>query len=279
MQRHFKRLSQDSGVEKTGRASCTDEQFRALLSCVLPREVSSGFYLARDSIGYAIEGLNGNRLTELYDGGQGHGVALTDVTLVEGVSSPAHPGLSSFIDYYLASSKTHHPRYAGMVGRTRSGIDVAGMLRRYWDALGCPVVTKQVGSLTYSRGDRWVIRISLLGYTSDLLSRLLELLRGSSNHSARANVGATKFYGEARLGATGPGSEIRKFVNVACGGKESPELWKLAREVGHFHAMNAPGRGWVRRDVSTSCRHHSWSPRSGGSRVSCHWAGAGSWIR
>ena len=241
VQRHFKRLSQDSGVEKTGRASCTDEQFRALLSGVLPREVTPGFYLARDSIGYAIEGLNGNRLTELYDGGQGHGVSLTDVTLVEGVSSPAHPGLSSFLDYYLASSKTHHPRYAGMVGRTRSGIDVAGMLRRYWDALGCPLVTKQVGSLTYTRGDRWVVRISLLGYTSDLLVRLLELLRGTSNHSARANVGATKFYAEARLGATGPGSEIRKFVNVACGGKESEDLWRLAREVSQFHAMNAPG--------------------------------------
>ena len=95
--------------------------------------------MARDSIGYAIEGLNGNRLTELYDGGQGHGVALTDVTLVEGVSSPDHPDLSSFLDYYLASSKTHHPRYAGMVGLTRSGIDVAGMLRRYWEALGCQV--------------------------------------------------------------------------------------------------------------------------------------------
>ena len=80
-----------------------------------------------------------------------------------------------------------------------------------------------------------------MGYTSDLLARLLELLCGKSNHSARTNVGATKFYGEARLGATGPGSEIRKFVNVACGGKESEDLWRLAREVSQFHAMNEPG--------------------------------------
>ena len=102
-----------------------------------------------------------------------------------------------------------------------------------------------MGSPTYTRGDRWVIRISLLlglhqrpaRQAATVAARFVEPLGARE----AANVGATKFYGEARLGATGPGSEIRKFVNVACGGKESEDLWRLAREVSSFHAMNAPG--------------------------------------
>ena len=78
-----------------------------------------------------------------------------------------------------------------------------------WNALGCPVVTKEVGLLTYTRGDRWVVRISLLGYTSELLVGLLQLLRGSSNHSACANVGASKYYQSRRDTAGGYGAWIR----------------------------------------------------------------------
>ena len=229
--RHFRRLQQDSGKVKVQRASTTDEQVRLLITEILPETSTPGFYLARDSIGYTVEAMTGNRLTELYDAGQGHGVALTDVTLVEGFVSSAHPGLTSFIDYYLGSSKTHHPRYSGMVGTTRSGMDVAGMLRRYWEALGCPLVSKTVNGLTYTRGDRWVLRVSLLGFDEVMLLSLLQLLRDSPNRSARANVGATKFYGNLRLAATGPGSEIRKFVNVACGAASCPFLLRLREEI------------------------------------------------
>ena len=149
---HFRRLQQDSGKVKVQRASTSDEQVRLLITEILPEKCARGFFLARDSIGYAIEAMSGNRLTELYDAGQGHGVGLTDVVLVEGFRSTAHPGLTSFIDYYLRFSKTHHPRYSGMVGTTRSGIDVAGMLRRYWEAVGCPFVTKTVNGLTCTSG-------------------------------------------------------------------------------------------------------------------------------
>ena len=93
------------------------------------------------------------------------------------------------------------------------------------------MVTKTVNGLTYTRGDRWVLRVSLLGFDDDMLASLLRLLRESPNRSARANLAATKYYGELRLAATGPGSEIRKFVHVPCGAAACPFLLQLREEI------------------------------------------------
>ena len=162
--RHFRRLQQDSGKVKVQRASTSDEQVRLLITEILPEKCARGFFLARDSIGLHDRGHVGqppDRAVRRRSGARG---GLDGCGLGGGFTLDAHPGLTSFIDYYLGSSKTHHPRYSGMVGTTRSGIDVAGMLRRYWEALGCPLVTKTVNGLTYTRGDRWVLRVSLLGF-------------------------------------------------------------------------------------------------------------------
>ena len=64
-----------------------------------------------------------------------------------------------------------------------------------------------------------------------MLASLLQLLRDSPNRSARANLAATKYYGELRLAATGHGSELRKFVHVACGAAACPFLLLLREEI------------------------------------------------
>ena len=97
--------------------------------------------------------------------------------------------------------------------------------------------------------DEWVVRVSLLGFDrgrnplkgetchSDDLRRLLAVLATSGNSSAIDHLASTKFYAGTRILASGPGSESKKFVNVAAGPKGVRSLLSLV------HALAEGGFG------------------------------------
>ena len=146
--RHVKTFSQDSGVDKQPRAAATDRMITIMCEDVIPAETEGNAFLAaRDGVTYPMEAVNGGRIGEFTGSGQGHGVTTDSVQLVLG------PGGECFIDFHIESSKTHHSRYSGIVGKTRSGIDYAARLRRYWYELGAPATalrTRRQGGWTMS---------------------------------------------------------------------------------------------------------------------------------
>ena len=245
--RHFKSFSQDSGVDKQPRAAATDRMVRIMCEDIIPAETEGNpFLAARDGVTYPLEAANGGRIGELTGSGQGHGVTTDSVKLVVG------PAGECFIDFHIESSKTHHARYSGIVGVTRSGIDYAARLRRYWYEMGAAssaLRTRQQGGWTLQWMDEWVVRVSLLGFDrgrnplkgetchSDDLRRLLAVLATSGNSSAIDHLASTKFYAGTRILASGPGSESKKFVNVAAGPKGARSLLSLV------HALAEGGFG------------------------------------
>ena len=256
--RHVKTFSQDSGVDKQPRAAATDRMITIMCEDVIPAETEGNAFLAaRDGVTYPMEAVNGGRIGEFTGSGQGHGVTTDSVQLVLG------PGGECFIDFHIESSKTHHSRYSGIVGKTRSGIDYAARLRRYWYELGAPATalrTRRQGGWTMSWMDEWVVRVSLLGFDrgrpplkgetcqSEDLKRLLAVLAASGNSSAVDHLAATKHYAGTRILASGPGSESKKFVNVAAGPKGSQSLLSVIRSLadggfegeGRVHLVPSP---------------------------------------
>ena len=227
----FKKLSQNTGLEKTPRASCTDQMFTSLVTDVIPDEQEHDAYLcARDQIQYSIEGLNGGRLGELTDSGQGHGVAMNNVSLIEDRNG------DSILDVWVADAKTHHSRYAGTVGVTRSGVNVAGFLKTYWQISEVALVTTKIGGFKVTTPDHWVLRLSLFGRSESDLPVLAGVLKAVGG-SAAWNVDASISYARQRLRATSRGSETKKFVNLASGRRDDPHLVKLAA------ALEAAGLG------------------------------------
>eukprot|EP00966_Prymnesium_polylepis_P294259 6795900-Prymnesium_polylepis.1 len=54
-------------------------------------------------------------------------------------------------------------RYTGCVGRSASGINVAGMLKDYWRAMELPTKVEQHGVYMVERADWFVVRLGLKG--------------------------------------------------------------------------------------------------------------------
>ena len=80
-------------------------------------------------------------------------------------------------------------------------------------------LTTTAGGLTIRRGDRWTVRLNLLGFDSRRLEEFLGVLRSSSCLSAARHAKSTAGYMRDRLAAVGKGSETKKFVNIAAGRK------------------------------------------------------------
>ena len=84
-----------------------------------------------------------------------------------------------YVDILIETSKTGHARYTGAVGVSRSGVDLARYLQSYWNASGIDTLTTTAGGLTIRRGDRWTVRLNLLGFDS----RRLDVTTSSSGSS------------------------------------------------------------------------------------------------
>jgi hypothetical protein len=200
----------------------------------------------RERLCFALEGMGGGRLSETTDSGQGHGVTAVSVALITDHQDAGR----QYVDILIETSKTGHARYTGAVGVSRSGVDLAGYLQSYWNASGIDTLTTTAGGLTIRRGDRWTVRLNLLGFDSRRLEEFLGVLRSSSCLSAARHAKSTAGYMRDRLAAVGKGSEAKKFVNLAAGRKACQAMRRLMVELtdagfgsadtNSFHLVPAP---------------------------------------
>jgi len=200
----------------------------------------------RERLCFALEGMGGGRLSETTDSGQGHGVTAISVALITDHQDSGR----QYVDILIETSKTGHARYTGAVGVSRSGVDLASYLQSYWNASGIDTLTTTAGGLTIRRGDRWTVRLNLLGFDSRRLDEFLGVLRSSSCLSAARHAKSTAGYMRDRLAAVGKGSETKKFVNIAAGRKACQAMRRLMIELtdagfgsadtNSFHLVPAP---------------------------------------
>ena len=96
------------------------------------------------------------------------------------------------------------------------------------------------GGVKETRPDFWVVRVSLLGLTQTTLGRMLAAIR----HFPKVReYKTTERVATSRLNAWGPGSMQKRYVNVASGSSDEPELDAIVAELKRqgFEATKAPG--------------------------------------
>ena len=219
---HYVALLKKSGVTHTPKGSCTPMMLKLLCHGIAQQSRSSELVAARDALLYAVAGLGGPRIGEQADCGQGHGITCSDMTLWE------RPDGVEVVELMVRTSKTGFARFVPIAGATRSGIQLAQLLRSYWKLAGFTIVGGSAGRYRYWRPSRMVLRVSLAGADLGVLSRLDSTIARCGNASARLNAKTTLRYAKERIKASGPGSESKKFVNVAMGDEKGTQLGALA---------------------------------------------------
>ena len=219
------------------RTAATRAMLVSLLHDVIPNEEASPLICARERLCMALESLGGGRLSEVVDAGQGHGVTCNSVSLVTD-----HLTGDEYVDILIETSKTGHPRYTGAVGKTASGVHLARYLREYWTEFSIETEHFDAGGLHVQRGARWTVRLNLLSFDRSRQDDLERLLRSSTCVSAVRHATETAGYVRERLAAVGPGSEKKKFVNLASGGPSSVALRRLMAEL-EAAGFGVPGEG------------------------------------
>ena len=227
------------------RTAATRRMLVSMLHDVIPAEEASQLISTRERLCLGLEALGGGRLSEVVDSGQGHGVTCNSVSLVRDMLTGAE-----YVDILIETSKTGHARYTGAVGMTASGVHLARYLREYWTAFSVETESFEAGGLQVRRGARWTVRLNLLSFDRTRQDDLERLLRSSTSLSAVRHANETVAYVRERLAAVGPGSETKKFVNIAAGGHGSVALKRLMGELqaagfgqpgdGSYHLVPAP---------------------------------------
>ena len=198
--------------------------------------------ITRDQLMMALEAFTGARVGEVADAGQGHGVLCENVAYVEDLKTK-----EGFVDVLVATSKTKHARYTGVVRRPTARIDMKAILFELWNSMGAALTTEIIGGLSITRADRYVVRLSLMGMQETDLARLMDVLASSGSQSARHYLKTTFDYAKARIRAHGVQAAVKRFVNVGVGTKGCAELQSLVSHLGKYgyggdrvHIISAP---------------------------------------
>ena len=219
---HYKEMQKRDGTVARPAAHLTKRAFGRLVRDVIPAEEKQRLIRSRYAIQVMIEVLCGTRIGEVADSGQGHGVHTGSVRLVTEKATG-----KQMIDILIDGSKTGHMRYTGCVAICESGVDAGAALREYWAAWQLPLMIKDVGAYTIQYADWWVVRVGLKGVQDwKLLDKALALASGHCP-MIRLHLDSILNYTHERIAASGGGSEIKKFVNVAGGREGSIELDKV----------------------------------------------------
>jgi hypothetical protein len=243
IKKHVKELENMWSVDADPTVSATEAMVEILIADVIPAEREPVELLVRrDQICTAIEAYGGARIGEVADAGQGHGAMCENIAWVEDMSTG-----EGFMDIFIPTSKTGHARYTGISEVPAPRVNMKKILFSAWRTMGVTTKTKEVGGLSVTWADRYVIRVSLLGMGKEDLPVLVKALNTSSSATAKAELSSTIRYATARLKADGPGSELKKFINVAYGREGSIELMDLVKHLGvhgfgrdRVHMMSAP---------------------------------------
>ena len=158
------------------------------------------------------------------NGGEGHGLAAVDTCLQgESVGRLATSDkLGETFEICVRDSKTGPGRYAACVGKTKGplALDVASIVRGYYDACGLVVTTSLDHGMIVERPDYYVVRVSGNG---SILGKVAEEAPKSSCAAVRAYAPTIAMYANRRGSAKNKPEEGR-FVNVVGGPKDCSEI-------------------------------------------------------
>ena len=185
--------------------------------------------------------MGGCRIGEVTGGGDLHGLLANRSCILEDMEKPADAVDRVVVEYKLEHSKTGFSRYLDLAGTTKtSKIECARHLQEYWAEAGMRTRTTIRGGVKETRPDFWVVRVSLLGMTQTMLGRMMETISNFPKVKAYKSTGRVAM---SRLIAQGPGSMQKRYVNVASGSSDEPELDAIAAELKRhgFEASKAPG--------------------------------------
>ena len=238
---HAKELIQGSGYEAEPSTACTPRMMRAIVGPIIDARFKPPFLRARARVQVEAEGVGGCRIGEVTGGGDLHGLLANQSCILEDMEKPADAVDRVVVEYKLEHSKTGFSRYLDLAGTTKtSKIECARHLQEYWAEAGMRTRTTIRGGVKETRPDFWVVRVSLLGMTQTMLGRMMETISNFPKVKAYKSTGRVAM---SRLIAQGPGSMQKRYVNVASGSSDEPELDAIAAELKRhgFEASKAPG--------------------------------------
>ena len=238
---HAKELIQGSGYEAEPSTACTPRMMRAIVGPIIDARFKAPFLRSRARVQVGAEGVGGCRIGEVTGGGDLHGLLANQSCILEDMEKPADAVDRVVVEYKLEHSKTGFSRYLDLAGTTKtSKIECARHLQEYWAEAGMKTRTTIRGGVKETRPDFWVVRVSLLGMTQTMLGRMLATISNFPKVKAYKSTGRVAMQ---RLIAQGPGSMQKRYVNVASGGSDEPELDAIVAELKRhgFEASKAPG--------------------------------------
>ena len=107
----------------------------------------------------------------------------------------------------------------------------AKIMEKYWKATGVALRMYVQAGVKVTRPDFSVVRVSLLGLDEAKADNLYNYLKKSKCESARIHARTSEIKGRQRRAAHGPGSQAKKYVNVAGGTGADPELRGLCADL------------------------------------------------
>jgi hypothetical protein len=238
---HAKELIQSSGYEAEPSTACTPRMMIAIVGPIVDARFKAPFLRSRARVQVEAEGVGGCRIGEVTGGGDLHGLLANQSCILEDMEKPADAVDRVVVEYKLEHSKTGFSRYLDLAGTTKtSKIECARHLQEYWAEAGMKTRTTIRGGVKETRPDFWVVRVSLLGMTQTMLGRMLATISNFPKVKAYKSTGRVAMQ---RLIAQGPGSMQKRYVNVASGSSDEPELDAIVAELKRhgFEASKAPG--------------------------------------
>jgi len=223
---HVKELKVAHGLESQPATHGTRRMLRLLMEKILPAWKTSDIIRARSMLFLALEAVGGLRVGEALGAGDHHGIYANNMCILRDTRDG-----SVSVEGRLEHSKTKNPRWINMVGVTEtSRVQVAGLLADYWKQCGIETTTRVEGVYEETRPDYWVVRVSLLGGSTDHLSHLGKVLRNSSVRNVRA-LASNSILRATQRSSLKHDTEEKAYINVAGGKWNSPELRQVMLEL------------------------------------------------
>jgi hypothetical protein len=240
---HLRELIGSATVEHEPATTATPLMLKTMVEEIIPKRFADPFIVRREQLQVLIEGVGGCRIGEVAGAGEVHGLLANNVALLEDPEAPVGDMAKTVVEGYLEHSKTGYSRYFDITGCTvNSKLECAKILQDYWRLAGMKVTTTMQAGVKVTRPDFWVVRVNLLGLdaTRGDVERLKRALLGSKSPLTKREVKSKVADMLRRHSAKGAD---KKFINVASGARDEPELLRALTELTTlgFEAQIVPG--------------------------------------
>ena len=209
----YEKLGDSHGLTSEPMTATTQRMARLMHTRVMPdRHEGKPLMLVRSRLLFAAEYVGGLRIGEATGGGDNHGLRSDAVRVLEHVDTS-----ETYVEFIVEHSKTKFRRIVTVVGTTRgeAAVPTAQYVREFWAECGWSTRTWIEGEYRVTCADYWVVRVSLLGLSTERRDLLFDLWARSRCAETRKHSNTSRQKGLARAIMTG--SQDKKYVNVVGG--------------------------------------------------------------